>query len=349
MKKSLVLISAFHTSTFAGLLVACSLAAAQQAASDSAILVNTDNFVRAETDLYKAQQVKDGGFSKFNHWRDFANTDKQSVVRSNRDTLYSSAVFDLDAGPVTITLPDAGERFMSLQVISQDHYSPQVIYKSGKYTFDKQSVGTRYVTFAVRTFANPNDKTDLAAANKLQDQITAEQAKTGKFEIPNWDQASQAKTRKALLQLNEGLPDTNKMFGTKEQVDPIRHLIGAASGWGGNPEKEATYLNVTPEKNDGKTIYTLEIGEVPVDGFWSISVYNADGYFDKNSQDAYAINNVTSKKDADGKVTIQFGGCDDNVQNCLPIANGWNYLVRLYRPQQAVLDGSWQFPKPTVK
>ena len=38
------------------------------------------------------------------------------MIRLNRDTLYSSAVFDLDAGPVTITLPDAGKRFMSMLV-----------------------------------------------------------------------------------------------------------------------------------------------------------------------------------------------------------------------------------------
>lgn len=349
MNKPFSVKSISHMSAFACLLGACSLAAAQQAPANGATLVNTDNFVRAESDLYKAALVKDGGFSKFNHWREFSPIDKQSVIRLNRDTLYSSAVFDLDAGPVTITLPDAGERFMSLQVINQDHYTPQVIYKPGKYTFDKQSIGTRYVTFAVRIFVNPNDEADMAAARKLQDQTTTEQTKIGKFEIPNWDQVSQTKTRQALLQLNQGLSDTNKMFGTKEQVDPIRHLIGAASAWGGNPEKEATYLNVTPEKNDGKTIYTVQIGDVPVDGFWSISVYNAEGYFEKNPQDAYTLNNVTSKKDADGKVTIQFGGCDGNVQNCLPITNGWNYLVRLYRPQQSVLDGSWQFPKPQIK
>ncbi|CDM56385.1 hypothetical protein LPU83_0705 [Rhizobium favelukesii] len=58
----------------------------------------------------------------------------------------------------------------------------------------------------------------------------------------------------------------------KEAVDPARHLIGTATGWGGNPEKDATYLNVTPEKNDGKTVYELTVKDVLVDGFWSISV-----------------------------------------------------------------------------
>jgi hypothetical protein len=73
-----------------------------------------------------------------------------------------------------------------------------------------------------------------------------------------------------------------------------------------------------PDKNDGKTIHKLTVkGEVPVDGFWSISVYGADGYFHKNDQDAYTLNNITAKKDPDGSVTIQFGGCDGSVANCI--------------------------------
>jgi len=81
---------------------------------------------------------------------------------------------------------------------------------------------------------------------------------------------------------------------------------------------------------------------VPVDGFWSISLYNAEGYFEKNNQNAYSINNLTAKKDADGSVTVQFGGCDGKATNCLPIMPGWNYIVRLYRPRKEVLDGTWK-------
>ena len=73
------------------------------------------------------------------------------------------------------------------------------------------------------------------------------------------------------------IPDFKNAFGTKEQVDPIRHLIGTAAGWGGNPDKDATYLNVTPAKNDGTTVYKLDVKDVPVNGFWSVSLYNAEG------------------------------------------------------------------------
>jgi len=85
--------------------------------------------------------------------------------------------------------------------------------------------------------------------------------------------------------------------------------------------------------------------KVPVDGFWSITVYNAKGFFEKNAYDAYSVNNITAKKNMDGGVTIQFGGCDGKIANCLPITDGWNYTVRLYRPREDVLDGKWKFPE----
>jgi hypothetical protein len=116
--------------------------------------------------------------------------------------------------------------------------------------------------------------------------------------------------------------------------------------WGGNPDKDATYLNITPQKNDGTTIYKLDVKDVPVDGFWSISLYNSKGYYEKNRYDAYSLNNVTAKKNDAGSIGIQFGGCDGKIPNCLPTMKGWNYTVRLYRPREAILDGTWKFPDP---
>ena len=134
--------------------------------------------------------------------------------------------------------------------------------------------------------------------------------------------------------------------GEGSEVDPVRRLIGAASAWGGNPDKDALYLNVTPPKNDGQTVYKLNVKDVPVAGFWSISRYNEQGYFVKNEYNAYSLNNITAKANADGSVTIQFGGCDGKIPNCLPTEKGWNYMVRLYRPAAAILNGKWKFPEP---
>ncbi|KAB0266263.1 DUF1254 domain-containing protein [Microvirga brassicacearum] len=325
------------------------LCGAAYAQSSDTVPVSVDNFPRAESDLYFAGIVKDGGIGAFFHHREPAPIDNQAVIRLNRDTLYSAAVFDLDAGPVTVTLPDAGKRFMSMQIIDEDQYTPEVIYEPGTHTLSKEKIGTRYVVAAVRTLVDPNDPEDLDAVHALQDAIEVDQpGGPGKFEVPRWDAASQKIVRDALVALSSTLPDTSGMFGPKDEVDPVRRLIGSASAWGGNPEKDALYLNVFPTKNDGKTIYRLDVKDVPVQGFWSVSVYDAKGYYEPNLQNAYTLNDITAKKGSDGSVAIQFGGCDGKVENCLPITDGWNYMVRLYRPKAAVLNGEWKFPEAEI-
>ncbi len=306
--------------------------AVQAQPAGNPIPVTVDNFIRAESDLYLSNIAKDGGFGKFIHRREPASIDNQTVIRLNRDTLYTSGVFDLDAGPVTITLPDAGKRFMSLLIINEDHYAPAVFYGAGSHTFTREKVGTRNMAVAIRTLVNPADPKDVEQVHALQDAIKVSQKGNGKLEMPNWDAASQKKVRDALLVLGSTVPDFKRSFGTKDQVDPVRHLVATAAAWGGNPDKDATYLNITPTKNDGATVYKLNVKDVPVDAFWSVSVYNAAGYFEKNPYDAYSLNNLTAKKNDDGSISIQFGGCDGKVPNCLPTVKGWNYTVRLYRP-----------------
>lgn len=311
------------------------------------ILVTPENFERAESDKYFTAQNALGRLGKFGHAPEPARIDRQSVIRLNRDTYYSSALFDLDAGPVTITMPDPGDRYMSLAVVNQDEYIPQpVTYKAGKYTFDKKTMGTRYVMASIRTFGDPNNPADVQDVHRLQQAVSVEQASVGKFEVPQWDQPSQDAVRKALLALAATSPDFSKSFGPKDQVDPVRHLISSASAWGGLQEKDAMYLNVTPPQNNGQVTYKLHVDkDVPVDSFWSISVYNAEGYFQPNPQNSYSVNSLTSKKNADGSVDVQFGNCDGAAQNCLVTMPGWNYTVRLYRPHQQVLDGTWKFPQ----
>ena len=319
-----------------------------QATSSQSIPVTVDNFKRAESDMYfSTVAVKQNSLGKFFHYRELFSVDNQTVIRGNRDTLYSSSVFDLDAGPVTITLPDVGKRFMSLMVVSEDHYAFDVKYGAGSYTFTREQAGTRYILAGLRTLVDPLDPKDLDVVHSLQDAVEINQpGGPGKFEIPQWDTASQKKVRDALLILGETMPDFSGAFGKKEDVDPVRHLIGTALGWGGNPEKDAKYLNVVPLNNDGKTIYKLAVKDVPVDAFWSISLYNAAGYYEKNNQNAYTVNNITAKKEGDGSIVIQFGGCDGKPSNCLPIPKGWNYTVRLYRPGLDILNGKWKFPEP---
>ena len=305
--------------------------------------VNVDNFKRAESDTYFTKFVTEAGLGRFSHRREPTAIDKQDVIRMNRDTLYSAGVFDL-AEPVTITKPDSAGRFQSMMVINQDHSMLPIEHSAGEFTLTREKVGTRYAIVLFRTFVDANDPADIEAANAMQDKIAVRQKNIGTFEIPDWDEASLKRVRDAINVLAATRTSTKGMFGDKAKLNPISHLLGTAFGWGGNPEEAAVYDNVVPAKNDGKTPYRVTVKDVPVYGFWSITVYNKDGFMQKNDQDVYSYNNVTAKKDADGSITINFGGGPNAINN-LPITPEWSYVVRMYQPRQEIINGSWTFPK----
>jgi len=229
-------------------------------------------------------------------------------------------------------------------VVSEDH-SIAARYSPDEVTLTKESVGTRYALLVIRTFMDPGDEADVKAAHQLQDEVRIEQAGKGRFEIPDWEQEEVEELRNAINVVASTVTDTSKMFGRKEELDLVYWMLGAALGWGGLPAEAATYVNVFPGKNDGKTAYTLTAEDVPVDAFWSVTLYDAEGWMPVNEYDAYSFNNVTAEKNADGSVTIHFGG-DPKQPNFLPIAPGWNYIVRLYRPREEILTGTWKFPEP---
>jgi hypothetical protein len=179
----------------------------------------------------------------------------------------------------------------------------------------------------------------------LQDEIEVWQASVGEFDAPDWERESLDTVRGLLNALAAGAGGfATGAFGSREEVDPIRHLIATAAGRGGNPPAAATYVGKTLARNDGKVPHALTVGEVPVDGFWSLTVYNGDGFMEYNELDSYSFNNVTADRNNDGGITIRCGGCEDGRSNCIPIMDDWNHVVRLYRPRKEMLEGSWEFP-----
>ena len=300
------------------------------------------NFIRAESDSYMSSLAGDGA-GLWRHSREPADVNDQKVIRMNRDTLYSSVVVDISAG-AELTLPDAGERYQSAMVVNQDHYVNAVLHGAGTYQLTKDDHGTDYVAILVRTLVDPNNPADLAEVHRLQDQLTVSSPTNNPFTHPAWDQQSLKATRELLLQLAPGVFGRGRSFGTENDVEVIPHLLGTAVGWGGLPNEEATYQDVQPNLPVGH--YTISVTDVPVDGFWSISVYNAGGFFEPNHEGRYTVNSLTAVADDDGSITINLGG-DPSLPNQIPLPEGWNYVARLYQPHPEVLDGSWTFPALT--
>jgi hypothetical protein len=306
------------------------------------VLVNVDNFARAETDrMFAGLQRDAGGVNVLAHNREPASVDHQTVIRMNRDTLYSFAVVDLTDG-ATVTVPEHDDRYVSVMIVNQDHYINETIHDAGDHQLSLDRHETPYVAVAARVLVDPSDADDVDRAITVQDGFGLAAGSTQTFEMPDYDRTSFDTTRTALLTLAAGLTAFDHTFGARTEVDPVRHLLGTAAGWGGLPTKEATYIGVNPGLPVGR--YELHVGDVPVDAFWSVSVYNADGYFEPNPSGVYSVNSVTGVRDEDGSVTVRFGDHGTGTPNTIPITEGWNYLVRLYQPRPEILDGTWSFP-----
>jgi hypothetical protein len=304
--------------------------------------VTVDNFIWAESDrMFASFQADAGGVNRLKHNRAPTPIEHQPVIRMNRDTLYSAAVVDISEG-ATLTIPDGGDRYTSVMVVNQDHYINRIFHEPGRHALSVEEFDTPWAAVAARILVDPADEDDVARVNALQDQLAVEANSSRPLETPDYDKTSLDATRKALLELAQHLGSFDHAFGAKGEVDPVRRLVATAAGWGGLPDREARYIGVEPRLPVGE--YELTVRDVPVDGFWSVSVYNRDGFFEANDRGVYSVNNITAAPNDDGSVTIHFGGCGDARPNCIPIMDGWNYTVRLYRPRPEVLVGAWTFP-----
>ena len=306
------------------------------------VVVNVDNFVRAETAAQFDSTLKyvNGEVNRFVHIREPQPLHKQSVIRMNRDTLYGGAIVDISKG-ATLTIPETNGRYVSVMVVNEDHYVNNVYHDPGTYKMTMDEFDTPYVSITIRTLADASDPADIKKANAIQDGIIIHAESAKPYTHPQYDQASYQDTYKALLELSKGVPDTKRTFGKKQDVDDVRHLLGTAMGWGGLPEHEAYYLTVTPSLPVGA--YELTVKDVPVDAFWSISLYNKDGYFQENDYNAYSVNNISATPNKDGSFTVHFGGDPKNV-NYLHLTDAWNYTVRFYLPRKEIIEGQWIFP-----
>jgi hypothetical protein len=112
-----------------------------------ATVVNVDNFVRAETDRMFAELQKDaGGVNTWTHSRRPTAIAHQTVIRTNRDTLYSFAVVDISEG-ATLSPPDAGERYLSAMVVDRDHYINGLYHEPGDYHLTVREFDTLWVSW----------------------------------------------------------------------------------------------------------------------------------------------------------------------------------------------------------
>jgi hypothetical protein len=307
----------------------------------SGVCVTPETYIRAETDRQFGNVVgMAGSVNRLFHFRHLTPLDKQNVVRMNRDTLYSMGVIETSKG-ATITVPQLpADRYVSVYLVDNDHYCPFVIYTSGTHELPRD---TKYLGVGVRIQVfNPKDSDEIALLHKLQDQfiITANSADP----LPpfKWDLSS-LKVLTAQYEKDSAQYDSWKgMMGPRGKVDEKTRHIAAAAAWGLFPEWDATYLNYSGHLSADKDYRATY--QVPQNSaFWSITVYGSDGFM---KSDNNIVNSSNVKLNPDGTFTVQFGSkevCGD-VPNVMDASEGWNFLMRVYRPGPSVLNGSYRLP-----
>lgn len=307
------------------------------------ISVTRETFVRAETDNYFDRIARQsGGVNTFFHFRSPTPLSQQTVVRMNRDTLYSMAIVDTHGG-ATVTMPEipAG-RYASVYLTDNDHYVPFVIYEAGTHELPGD---TRYLGVGVRIQVfDPEDTDEIAMVNALQDAFTIDASSHQEFTMPDWDQDS-------LDALRTGFEEEFKGFdrypsdwqGPRGSVNEATRHLAAAGAWGLFPEADATYIGYSGD-HDPTLAYSATY-EVPENtGFWSITVYGPDGYM---KSDDNIVNSSTAQLNTDGSFTVHFGSaalCGDQP-NRVDVSEGWNFLMRVYRPGRSVLAGEYGLPR----
>ena len=306
--------------------------------------VTPESYIRAETDrnFHNIVGLSGNKINTIYHFRQPTAVDKQTVVRMNKDTLYSAAIVDTDGG-ATITLPKADKgRYMSILVVDNDHYAPMVIYEPGTHALPRD---TKYVMVAVRTQVfDPSNAAEIALVNKLQDQVVITATSADPLPPSKWDAASLKVLTEKYEADSKQYPSWKGMMGPRGKIDEKTRHIAAAAAWGLFPEWDATYLNYSGG-HDAAVCHKATYRVPENNAFWSITVYGNDGYM-KSANSVLNSNNV--KLNDDGSFTAHFGSdeaCGVHAINRVDVSEGWNFLMRIYRPGKSVLNGSYALPK----
>ena len=349
--------------------------------------VVVESFVRAESDvaLAKVLQRTDPplAWNTFVHYRAPTPIDAQNIVRMNRDTLYSMTVIDLSPDgctPEGVTLSfgnasKSNDRYVSAMLVSQDH---DIVWTEYANENDEIDIGPSDLPTAkglllIRTFTDGTDD-DIKDVNTLQDSYSvtpkgdqdlsncaASAEKYVTYEAGGWDAESLGEVRDLLKKLQALSNATSQVMFAEDHTDlnPLYWMFGAASGWGGLTEEAAVYVFGPPIGFDtsAEAAYTLTIPkDIPLErdgdnfvGFWSVSMYDAPGFFVENDLDAYSYNSATATPEENGDwvITMAPEAMCEGVINCLPTPGaGWNYVVRLYVPEDEIIDGEYKLPDP---
>ncbi len=312
------------------ILLAAAAAVTATVAHAEAITVTEENFPQAYTNLRFAAIIeKAGGINTFLKMPvPSSDPAEQFVVRMNRDTAYSTSVFDVSSREVYITIPET-DKYVTTQIIDENHETQRMIYGPGHYNITAK---TDFAFVIVRTL-DPD----------LRDNLVVEAPEPQEFIIQDWEEVSFEEIEvKGNADFSDGYHQATAYSNVESGQTSYMNYVGAAGGWGGAMVRDNIYQ--TSPYFDADACYETTFVDPEAEYFWSATVYNADGYMFND------VANVSSEMDpeqnADGTFTLRFGcaGMPNNIPTVEGNTTGrFNVLMRHYGPSQMVSDGEYGY------
>jgi len=227
-------------------------------------------YIRSETHAFFHDFLGRSGLNKFYHFKGLTKAADRWVVSPNNDTIYSIVVVNASQG-FKLKLPEVGKRFISTQIITENHMTPSYVYGGGVRKFSAEDFDTKFVGVGVRigTTGTPEDVKTIV--EKLQPQYAIEGAATD-GSLPKVDMATLPKVRAALIKEYSKLPNSfdTMVKHTKDVKDWERFTYVTAGAWGLSADENAMYAIGGPQNAEGGTCYKATFPKVPAKAFFSI-------------------------------------------------------------------------------
>jgi hypothetical protein len=319
--------------------------------------------------------------SNFNRWLlvgepALIRAGEDVVPRTNNDTYYNIAVLDLKNGPVVLeSSAPTRNRFNSFQLIDERNANYRnVVFPAGRYTLyfgdppseiDGEPIDVpSALSFAILRVEvrDKNDAADVAAAKTVFNAMTIRAARAEK--LPALDLLSAfppdvvAEANRRMDNVFARVPFRDVVVGPGKEpgrdVPYLNHAAGTKAAWGGPDPSHSSYEAIFFDEHGKELVgsngaYTVTTDIPPVDGFWSVTVYDTErgGRLHPNASNRYHFNGTTAVENVDGTVTFTFKrACEATDRNCLEVPAGrFDVTARYFLPREPIVSGAWTFPK----
>ena len=313
------------------------------------IVITNDNFINADSvRAYLKEIAFSGKVNTIRPLRVMANTDNQDVIRMNSDTLYTRMILDVKGG-ASITTKEY-EGFQNIQVLDPNHSEIKTLMGPGTVKVDETMLTEghhAYILVRTGLLRELPDSESYPKAHKAQDNISITYNSSEPY-VPavKYDFTTLGKVKYAILKdfvLHPKKDVVKNGFGTMTERDPIAARTVVAIGWGGLTGENAVY-SAFSASGDRHT-FTIDKPDLHFDkkAFFSMTVYNVDGYIGTQK---YALNSDNMVPNKDGTYTINFMASGEKIEGLknvvvTPRGKRWTGILRAYYPKNKNATFAW--------